>query len=107
MTYIYHWNWGDFYRPTYKQHNMVYPTIDGVIDTVQWEGYREGVDDVRYLNTLLEAIKKAKSTEGKQATVLEAKQYLKKLKDNDINETKADLDAIRSKMIDYILRLSS
>jgi len=107
MTYIYHWNWGDFCRPTYKQHNMVYPTIDGVIDTLQWEGYREGVDDVRYLNTLLEAIKKAESSQKKKATVLKAKQYLKQLKDNDINETKSDLNAVRSEIIDYTLKLSS
>jgi hypothetical protein len=29
-----------------------YPTSDGVIDTIAWEGFREGVDDVRYLTTL-------------------------------------------------------
>jgi len=103
MTYIYHWNWGDFCRPTYKQHNMVYPTMDGVIDTIQWEGYREGVDDVKYLNTLLEAIEKAEGSQKKNPTLLEAKQYVKQLKDNDINETKGDLGAIRSKVIDYIL----
>ena len=27
---------------------MAYPTVDGMIDTIAWEGFREGVDDVRY-----------------------------------------------------------
>ena len=31
---------------------MAYPMTDGVIDTIQWEGYREGVNDIRYLATL-------------------------------------------------------
>ena len=31
-------------------------TVDGVIDTIAWEGYREGVDDVRYVTTLQKAI---------------------------------------------------
>ena len=26
--------------------------VNGVIDTIAWEGYREGVDDVRYITTL-------------------------------------------------------
>ena len=29
-----------------------HPSIDGVIDTTAWEGFREGVDDMRYLATL-------------------------------------------------------
>jgi len=107
MTYIYHWQWGDFYRKAYKQHNMVYATVDGVIDTIQWEGYREGVDDIRYLTTLLDAIKKAEQCEDEkiQRVVSEAKDYLRKLKDNDINKTRKDLAAIRSEMIEYILAL--
>jgi hypothetical protein len=41
--------WGDHYR----DHVFAYPTSNGVIDTVQWEGWREGVDDTRYLATLI------------------------------------------------------
>ncbi len=32
---------------------FAYPVSNGVIDTVQWEGFREGVDDICYLSTLL------------------------------------------------------
>jgi hypothetical protein len=37
---------------TYRDHVFAYPTSDGVIDTVEWEGWREGADDTRYLATL-------------------------------------------------------
>lgn len=108
MTYIYHWEWGDFCRPTYKQHNMVYPTIDGVIDTIQWEGYREGVDDVRYLNTLIETMKKVEKSEDEeiQKVVKEVNRYLPRLKASDVNKTRRNLDTIRSEIIDFILRLT-
>jgi len=47
--------WNDFDDPklVYRDHNFTYPTSEGVIDTVQWEGFREGVDDLRYLAALL------------------------------------------------------
>ncbi|NLI81649.1 MAG: hypothetical protein GX443_08175 [Deltaproteobacteria bacterium] len=45
--------WNDFDHPTYRDHVFAYPTSNGVIDTVQWEGYREAIDDVRYLTTLV------------------------------------------------------
>jgi hypothetical protein len=37
----------------YKDHVLAYPTTNGVIDTIEWEGWREGVDDTRYLATLI------------------------------------------------------
>lgn len=39
---------------------MAYPTSDGVVGTLQWEGCREGADDLRYLATLLATIEAAK-----------------------------------------------
>jgi hypothetical protein len=43
--------WNDFDHDTYRDHVFAYPTSNGVIDTIQWEGFREGVDDTRYLAT--------------------------------------------------------
>jgi PKD repeat protein len=37
----------------YRDHVFTYPTSNGVIDTVQWEGFREGVDDTRYVASLI------------------------------------------------------
>lgn len=41
--------------------NMVFRTQKDVLDTLGWEGYREGVDDARYLTTLLDALETAKA----------------------------------------------
>ena len=44
--------WNDFDYTRYRDHNFVYPTGDGVVNTIQWEGFRDAVDDVRLLTTL-------------------------------------------------------
>ena len=48
------WNhWNDFkYRGSYAQFQIGYPTYDGFIATLAWEGVREALDDVRYLSLL-------------------------------------------------------
>ena len=80
--------------------NLAYPTINGVIDTVVWEGYREGIDDVRYVTTLMRAIEAAKGS--KRATAIAAKKYLVGL---DVYT--ANLDAVRSRMIQYLVKLNA
>lgn len=47
--------WNDFDHDRFRDHVFAYPTSNGVIDTIQWEGFREAVDDVRYLTTLIAA----------------------------------------------------
>lgn len=45
--------WNDYdYVGNYREEVFTYPTSNGVIDTIQWEGYREGVDDSRYADYL-------------------------------------------------------
>ena len=126
MTYIYHWgkaqNWGKIdgktrYLPNvwhderkdnkYKQHNMVYPTADGVIETVQWAGYREAADDLRYISTLLDTLDKYKaSTDVKvKRSISKAKQYLSKIKKQDVNRCKLDMDKLRHNIIEHILAI--
>jgi PKD repeat protein len=46
------WNDFDDVSSHYRDHVFAYPASNGVIDTIQWEGFREGVDDTRYLATL-------------------------------------------------------
>lgn len=102
MTFSYYWfGWNDFnIWPPYRDHNFVYPTADGVIDTIQWEGYREGIDDLRYLATLRKAIARAPQSSAKpQAEAAQA--FLEKL---DVN--KADLNVVRNEMIGWILTLN-
>jgi hypothetical protein len=47
--------WNDFDDNTtnFRDHVFAYPTSNSVIDTIQWEGWREGVDDTRYMATLI------------------------------------------------------
>jgi hypothetical protein len=103
MTYIYYSgnpSWDDYCIPPYRQHNFVYPTVDGVIDTIQWEGYREGIDDLRYLGTLRQAIAGAQQTGGRAAAeAARAQAFLDKL------DVTGDLYAVRDQMVRWIMRL--
>lgn len=69
--------WNDVDHPTYRDHNLTYPTADGVIDTLAWEGFREGIDDVRYLTTL-ENLTSAVSTSD--PSIDQARSFLSTLK---------------------------
>ncbi len=35
--------------PSYRDHLVTYPSIEGPVPTIQWEALREGIDDTRYL----------------------------------------------------------
>lgn len=45
--------WNDFDDPGFRDHVFAYPTRTGVIDTIEWEGFREAVEDARYLATAM------------------------------------------------------
>ena len=102
MNYAYQHNFGDIYvdddHETFRDHVFAYPTVDGVIDTIQWEGFREGVDDVRYLTTLLKAIENA--DDDKKDLAKEATEWV------DTIDPEGDLQAIRVEMVKWILQLS-
>ncbi len=113
MTYAYQGStrfstegWGEFMRKKYKYrpHMMTYPSISGPIDTIQWEGYREGVDDVRYLTTLIDTISRAKHSNSLivRKTAEEANTYISAL---NLDENDRNLDTVRLEIIKYILKL--
>lgn len=58
-------SWDDFDHHHYRDHNFAYPARGKPVDTIQFEGWREGVDDVRYAQTLQIAIATA-VYEGRQ-----------------------------------------
>lgn len=81
MTYAYQTSmgstWNDFDHRIYRDLVFAYPTVDGVIGTVAWEGFREAVDDLRYLATLQRRI----AATGSDAHARkEARDYLAALK---------------------------
>jgi PKD repeat protein len=97
------WNDFDGTAAGFRDEVMAYPTTDGVIDTIEWEGFREGVDDTRYAATLQKAIK---NNPGSTATA--AQNWLNNFSApyNGWGKTSSvDLDGARKTMIDYILQL--
>ncbi|MBU0609851.1 MAG: hypothetical protein KKI08_18345 [Armatimonadetes bacterium] len=96
--------WNDFDHPTYRAHTIAYPTMDGVVDTIAWEGYREAVDDVRYVTTLQQAITAAQQSGNaeRRRKAEAAAAFLQQLKAGEEIET-GDLDAIRREIIARIL----
>jgi hypothetical protein len=102
--------WNDVDHPVYRDHNLTYPTESGVIDTLAWEGLREGIDDVRYLHTL-EAL--LVGTQSDNSVVHRAQAYLVELQ-REIRQKQGrsgkynqrltlDLDAIRKTTISHIM----
>jgi hypothetical protein len=94
--------WNDYDHDHYRDHNFTYPTLNGIIDTIQWEGFREGVNDTRYLTTLLDKIKTAKLA---GISTVAAETWLANLKISDLKTV--NLDSVRAEMINNILSLQS
>jgi len=59
---------------TWKYMGMVYPGDRGVVGTIGWEGYREGIDDLRYVGTLAAQLLKAKELKLAEGLRTRAKQ---------------------------------
>ncbi|MCX6149497.1 MAG: T9SS type A sorting domain-containing protein [Ignavibacteriales bacterium] len=93
--------WNDFdvelnQSSPYRDHCFTYPITEGVISTVQWEGMREAVDDVRYLSTLLNRMDSLKSLGN---DISSYKQFVESI------DPSKDLDNIRANIIDQILKI--
>lgn len=96
--------WNEFDHGSYRSFCLVYPTLNGVIDTIEWEGFREGIDDIRYATKLRELAIQASGSKNVEVRYKGkcALQWLAIL-----DENKADLNSARMEMINYILDLQS
>ena len=96
--------WNDLRSYCYRI-TLVYQTRDGFIDTLPWEGVREGLDDIRYA-TLLKQLAERAIAEGRQKDVdkyytgRKALQFLACL-----NEETCDLPEARLEMIRHIMAI--
>ena len=81
---------------------LVYGSGNGCIDTLAWEGFREGQDDIRYA-TKLQQLAHPLVKNGSTAARYAAKLALKLLADADQDDM--DLMALRLEMIWHIERL--
>jgi hypothetical protein len=77
---------------------FAYPTINGVVPTLQWEGFREAVDDIRYVTTLERAISSAGP--AKKERTDKALAWL-----NSLDPRTADLCKTRAEMAEWISKL--
>ncbi|GBG08541.1 hypothetical protein PAT3040_03128 [Paenibacillus agaridevorans] len=105
-NYIYYENflntWNDDVDATYRQLALVYPTQTDIIDTLAWEGFREGIDDIRYATKLQQVAQDAIAS-GQADRVAAANKALNWLEVSDERSMSADL--IRLEMIYHILRM--
>ena len=86
----------------YRPMIFAYGIYDGVLDTIQWEGFREGIDDIRYATLMTTLARQAKESddldtryEGRKALQLLVK----------FNRESGDLNALRLEMTRTILKL--
>lgn len=96
--------WNDFADAeiNFRAFNMIYPGKEAPIDTIQWEGFREGIDDVRYATLLKQLANKAIAT-GKTDNIYAGRQALLWL---GLQDSKTcDLNTLRLEMINKILEL--
>lgn len=102
-NYAHHFGSYNDNRLTYRPMVFAYGIHGGVLDTLQWEGYREGIDDIRYATLLMRlAHQAAKSDEiSERYAGNRALQFMAKLSRAD-----ADLNAARMEMIRHIMALS-
>ena len=96
--------WNDRATPLYKPMALAYLNRGGIVDTLQWEGFREGIDDMRYA-TQLKLLARDAVASGDVHRAIEAKkalQYLALLKPSEM-----DLNVVRAEMTARILNLLS
>lgn len=87
---------------TYKPMVFAYGHYNGYLDTLAWEGFREGVDDIRYASLLKTLARQASKSDaidvayaGRQALQFFA----------EFDRQKIDMNATRLEMANYILKL--
>ena len=94
--------WNDIAPSTYRPMMFVYGCGGGCLDTIQWEAFREAIDDIRYA-TLLQKLARplvGSSDVDARYTARKALQCLSDLDGDDY-----DLGAARLEIIRHILAL--
>lgn len=105
--------WNDVDHPKYRDHVLAYPTSGPPIPTIAWEGLREGIDDVRYVRALERVIRghvsQPRLAEEASAYLASLRREMMRLqaKSGPFNQNaEIDIDAVRQRVIGYILSLS-
>ncbi len=94
--------WNDIAHDTYRPMMFVYGSGDGCIDTIQWEAFREAIDDIRYA-TCLQRLARPLVDSSDVSARYAARKALQCLSDLDGDDY--DLGATRLEIIRHILAL--
>ncbi len=102
-----HWDWRtipwSMYNGPASSLSYTMPAADGVIDSPGWEGYREGIDDVRYATKLRQEIVRAASNPVKKKAAEKAARFLDTV---NIDTQEFDSAWTRMQIIDHLLDLT-
>ncbi len=82
-------------------HKVTYPTTSGVVGTIAWEGFREAVDDVRYVTLLLNLLDEADRKPATQGLAKEIRTWL-----DDLSLVR-DLDIVRAELAQKIFTVQA
>lgn len=85
--------WDEFIGGQWRNTTFAYAGMDGPVDTVEYEGWREGIDDIRYAATLRLAINQALAQGRQIALAHSLEQRL-----NGLTGQEPDLDALRAEI---------
>ena len=102
-NYAHHYGSYNDRRETYKPMVFAYGTYGGVIDTLGWEGFREGIDDIRYA-TMLKRLAKEAIANKDDIKIRYAGQIVHQFF-AELENDSADLNEARLEMINHILKL--
>jgi len=93
-------------KAAFRPLMLTYPAKDGVLDTLQWEACREGVNDVRYLTTMYAALRECKDAHIANPLVTEAETYVKTFLDKPVANLPGDqYDTFRLQVANYAMLL--
>ena len=94
--------WNDRANKVYRPMVITYENADGLMETIQWSGFREGVDDMRYM-TYLKLLAREANEKGDADARLTAKKALQFIA--LIPRESPDLNALRAETIMHILKI--
>lgn len=95
--------WNDRAWDLYKPMVLAYPISDGLVDTLAWEGFRAGIDDIRYATKLRQLANEAIDSGdlNRVEAGLKVRQWFAMMDGNTV-----DLDSVRWEMIEKIENLT-
>ncbi len=96
--------WNDFDSILYRPMVVSYLNAGGLVESLPYSGFREGIDDIRYVTKLKLLCRDALASKNFEAELLgrKALQYLALL-----DYKTMDLNAVRAEVVDHILKIQN